>query len=254
VIWDCFMLSDELDMLELRLTELQEYPDVRHVLVESPQTHQGDPKPLYYRDFASRFACWQERIVYLAAEPEPHLGAWGRERHQRDWAWHVLAAHTQPDDLVLAADVDEIPSPAVLAAQPSVAVALQQRVFHSAVDWEYPEPQRTSVLARAGYLAALPGRLTALRGQRDRLPLLANGGWHFSWLGTAAQRQAKLRSTCHRDMPAAEWSAIFTGDTWQTGRHHASDAAVKPTDVDETWPAYVRERRCPASWFRPRET
>ncbi len=251
--WDCVMLNDELDMLEFRLTEMQDYPDVRHVIVEAVQTHQGEPKPLHYQQNRDRFARWRSRIIYYPAGYTAVSDPWVRERQQRDTAWYGLAAG-KPDDLVLIADVDEIPSPAVLAASPPFAFALRQRVFHSAVDWEYPEPQLTSVLARVGYVTAVPGcSLSAVRSQRDHLPLLLeNAGWHFSWLGTTEQRQAKLLTTCHTDMPDAEWGAIADGTSWHYGWHYAPDSQVTAVEVDDTWPAYVRERCCPPSWFRPR--
>ena len=43
------MFRDELDMLECRLRELEDVV-YRHVLVEAPVTHRGDPKPLYYAE------------------------------------------------------------------------------------------------------------------------------------------------------------------------------------------------------------
>jgi hypothetical protein len=250
--FDCIMFNDELDMLEFRLTEMQDYPDVRHVLVESVQTHQGEPKPLHYRENMDRFVRWQRRIVYYPASYSPASSPWVREQRQRDTAWYALT-RAEPEDMVLVSDVDEIPSRVVLAPNPPYVSALQQRVFHSAVDWEYPEPQRTSVLACVGHLKAIPGQsLSTLRSQRDFFPVLENAGWHFSWLGTAEQRQAKLLTTCHTDMPEAEWNAIADGTTWSRGLHYASDSHVRPADVDDTWPAYIRERRCPPSWFRPR--
>jgi len=132
--------------------------------------------------------------------------------------------------------------------------ALRQRIFHSAVDWEYPEPQLTSVIAPAGHLS-WPFSLAVIRDHRYSLPVIEDGGWHFSWLGTDRERRRKLdERTCHTEMPPEEWRAINDGMTYSAGLHVAPDAQVKAVEVDGTWPEYIRSRRCPPYWFRPRES
>ena len=79
--WDLFMLCDELDMLELRLRELEDVP-VRHVITEATRDHHGRPKPLSYADNKERFASWADRIVYNVVTDLPAEGevppAWRR--------------------------------------------------------------------------------------------------------------------------------------------------------------------------------
>ena len=90
---------------------------------------------------------------------------------------------------------------------------------------------------------------------REGLPVIENGGWHFSCLGTQAERQAKLdERTCHLEMPQEEWQAIYSNTTWRFGLHYAPDSQVRPVQVDETMPEYIRRRKCPPYWFRPEET
>ncbi len=181
MLWDCVMLRDELDMLECRLMEMQDY-DVTHILVESLVTHRGETKPLHYAENQERFAPWKERIRNVTAPRSafsPEAGYWEREHVQRNMAW--LALDPEPGDLVLIADVDEIPSAAALAADPDTALALRQRIFAFAVDWEFPEPELTSVLIRASCLDR--ASLAATRDMRLAYPVLEGGGWHFSWLG-----------------------------------------------------------------------
>jgi hypothetical protein len=63
---------------------------------------------------------------------------------------------------------------------------------------------------------------------------------------------AKLAAHCHVEQDTPEILGTITSgrayaEGWHIGTKHI------PVDVDETWPRYVRERRCPDSWFRPRE-
>ena len=57
MVIDAFPFNDELDMLELRLGTLDAVVDY-FVLVESPRTFSGMPKPLYYAENKDRFAKW----------------------------------------------------------------------------------------------------------------------------------------------------------------------------------------------------
>ncbi|NJM15850.1 MAG: hypothetical protein HC896_11225 [Bacteroidales bacterium] len=49
MVYDCFPFFNELDILEIRLNELNEAVD-KFVLVEASRTFQGDPKPLYFEE------------------------------------------------------------------------------------------------------------------------------------------------------------------------------------------------------------
>ena len=111
--FDCFMFRDELDMLEMRLHELDGKVD-RHVIVESPFTHRGIAKPLVFHANKERFRPWLDRITYLVAEPDA-AAPWAVEHAQRDHVWPYLDTMGADGDIVLICDVDEIPSAQALA-------------------------------------------------------------------------------------------------------------------------------------------
>lgn len=255
-IWDLIMFNGELDMLEFRLHHLAGKVH-RHLICEANVTHRGFPKSLWYPENWRRFEEFAGRITYVSVKglPDGIDDHWGREHAQRDAAWNHLY-DVRPEDVLLIADCDEIPSGAALAGCPERGAAvLRQRVFHSAVDWEYPQPQLTSVVARAGCIGSPQARsLSHLRDQRYNLPVIEDGGWHFCWLGTNADRQVKLETaTCHLEMPPAEWEAIRAGATWERGEHHAPDSQVVAAEIDGSWPQWIRDRKAPADWYRPRE-
>lgn len=247
MIFDCVMLRDELPMLQMRLEELEPY-DAVTVLVEATQDHQGHPKPLHFAENQERFAPWADRIIHIVAgdlpdDPNP----WVCEHAQRD---HALAAlvNAAPDDLVLISDVDEIPSRAALEAKPRPAVALQQHVCAFAVDW-LGFRERTSVIAAAGYVQER-GSLAEIRDMRGTWPTVWAGGWHFCWLGGPEKCLEKLDSFCHLEARDIVRRGIESGDFIERGLWNV--ARLEPVEVDGRWPAMIRERRCPESWFRPR--
>ena len=108
---DAFLFSNELDLLELRLSVLDPVVD-RFVLVESTVAFSGLEKPLAYADNRERVAPWRDQITHVVVRdtPTPGVWRWGRERFQRDQVLRGLG-DCRCDDVVLISDVDEIPDP-----------------------------------------------------------------------------------------------------------------------------------------------
>ena len=53
-IYDCFTFYNELDLLEIRLNELNDVVD-GFILVEAEQSHQNKSKPLFFQDNKNRY-------------------------------------------------------------------------------------------------------------------------------------------------------------------------------------------------------
>ena len=260
-IWDCFPYAGEADILECRLAELDGITH-RWVICESPRTHQGMAKPLTFLDELDRWRPWLDRIIYLtiATEdidpvvdapclaPNPWEGlaahSWAREKQQREHLGRGLE-YAEGDDLVLVGDVDTIPRADALAGfgLPYGPVVCEMRSHYFAVDWELERPALTTV--------ACPRRLVtstqALSDMRLGLPRVRDGGWHFSWLGGPRAIAAKARACAH-----AELAGLMTADSYESGWCPWEQAQQEPVDVDDSWPAWVVNGKCPPSWFRPR--
>lgn len=71
-IYDCFLFFNEVELLEIRLKELNDYVDY-FIIAEAKQTYHGDPKPLNYPINEKRFKKWAKKIVYLPVDL-PKLG------------------------------------------------------------------------------------------------------------------------------------------------------------------------------------
>jgi Glycosyltransferase family 17 len=249
VIFDCVMIRDELDMLELRLEELDATGAVT-VVAEAHQDHQGHPKPLHFAENAARFAGWNDRIRHVVVTGLPdHPNPWVREHAQRDTALAAIE-DASDGDLVLIADIDEIPDPGVFELEFAGvdALTLEQNVCAFAVDWAHV-PELTSVLTTAGH-ARHTGSLAKIRDNRGAYPVVHNAGWHFSWLGGPQACLEKTDAFCHLESRDIVRAGIESGDFIERGLWDV--AQLKPVDVDSTWPRMIYERRCPESWFRPK--
>ncbi len=248
---DCFPFLDELTMLRCRLETLAEVPDLVHVLVEA-DTVQGsnEPKPYVFAEHRDDFADFADRIVYVQAtglpdDPDP----WVREHAQREWATVGLRQlDPAPDDVVMLSDVDEIPTPvAAEFCQPQGITVFEQRMHPFAVDWQHPDPWRGTVATRYSKVESV----AMLRDARLLSPeVLPAAGWHFSWVSnTSEQRERKLKAFCHTEL-ISTWEGRLD-DCYETGLH-VDGKPLEAVEVDDTWPAWIAERRCPDAWFRPR--
>lgn len=258
MIFDTFMVNNELDMLECRLVELADIPNLVHVAVEANVDHQDHPKPFHLTNNLGRFDNWADRLHVVQAkglppktfDPDP----WAREHAQREYVRFGLEAlNAQPDDIVLHSDVDEIPSTLVVRnIRPQGFVAFEQRGHFFSVDWLYPLPWYGTVAARVRDITSYG----AMRDMRNIVRKIANGGWHFSWLpadGLTSDEnaRAKVQTFCHPEVTERVLAGLtidaFRGDGW-----HVDGQQMTPVDVDRTWPKWIYEGRCPATWFRER--
>ena len=254
-IWDAFMLNDDLDILECRLYELESIPNLTHIVVEAEVTHQDNPKPSHLSDNWSRFERWHDRIIRVWATGLPTArdapDPWAREHAQREWIGHgLVSGGAQREDILMQSDVDEIPS--VLVARnlrPNGLIALEQKLYCFAVDWEHPQKWYGTVASRVGHVS----RFGAMRDARNAAPHIANAGWHLSWLGGDDANLRKLAAFCHPEVADRIHAGLTAdGNRFRETGYHVDLQRMRPVDVDESWPRWIVEKRCPDVWWRPR--
>lgn len=286
LIVDTVMFHNEFDMLECRLDTMASAVDW-FVVVEADVDHQNHPKPYYLSESLGRFDEWRSKLIVVRATDLPERahqseGEWTWEWAQRDWTWRGL--EQIPDlsgsDIVLHGDVDEICHPLfVRNVRPGRRefVAFEQRWYSFAVDWAHPDPWGGTVAVTVDTArdcgerlvvddyAIHPGAWQVVRNQRNHLmPTnfehlgtgwrrtgFSESGWHFTWVGGRESAIAKLGSFCHPEV-ADRIEVGLRSDRFMYEGFHVDGQRLTPVDVDETWPAYIQQRRCPESWWRPR--
>jgi hypothetical protein len=253
-----FMFYDELDWLECQLTETYDQME-KYILVEATLDHQGHEKPLHYDYNQARFERWADKIIHVVVTDLPTAeqtsNHWERERPQRDRAMDVLQELARPEDLIINMDVDEVPSQTTMLAETASILGLRVANHLFAVDW-FAEmgvmgtliPVHCLDFSRAGseIPGAVRGGLSWVREHRHDYPVLENAGHHFSWTGGVAEYIAKDRRSPHTEHSAARMAPGEPDRAWREGA-----GSQVPCEVDKSYPRYIRERRCPESWFRP---
>jgi hypothetical protein len=267
--WFPVMLNWELDMLECALRENADRVH-KFIVVEAPLTHQGRAKPLYYDDNKSRFAEWSDKIVHVVAADLPTLeqtaDPWVRERCQRDCAMWAFMPSTDPDDIVIVSDLDEIPSSAAFEQAPAPFLGGCIDLRFATVDTP-GTPGVMQVLARAGAV----GSIDMLRQRREQMPRYERAGWHLSWLGGQEAIREKVNCFAHLESYEDTTLANEANVMWKYGMSRVRpDGSVEPQPViDIPWvdsreerdalpwevqsPLWVHRRLCPDVWWRPRD-
>jgi len=201
---DTFTFFNELDMLLLRLTELDEVVDT-FVLVEATLTFTGIPKPLHFQENKSLFEKFLHKIVHIVVEDLPNLPntvTWTRENAQRSAIGRAAPQlNLQPDDLIIVSDVDEIPDPSQLAklkltGLPGGIHSLSQDFYYynttckSYDIWTHPK------IAEFRTFGGIVPDFSEFRSTHTP-NTIKPGGWHFSYFGGVDKIRTKLQSFSH---------------------------------------------------------
>ena len=196
-VYDTFLFSTELDLLEIRLHELRDVVDF-HVIIEGVETFTGALKPLHYRDNAARFSEFARKIIHVVVADAPREGPWEREHHQRN----AMGRVTYPGDaLVLIGDVDEIPHAEIVRnlGDCHEPVILGMRFGQYWLDRELIGIQFAHC-TRAISIQGLQRQSSASSVRRRAEGLvIVNAGWHMSWMGGVGTVRTKLESFSHQE-------------------------------------------------------
>jgi beta-1,4-mannosyl-glycoprotein beta-1,4-N-acetylglucosaminyltransferase len=208
-IYDAFQFFNELDILEIRLHELQNVVH-KFVLVEATRTHSNQPKPLYYELNKQRFSQFHNKILHIIVDDLPNsTDPWVLENFQRNTILRGLR-EAHPNDLVVIADVDEIPASYVLDAVrscdgPTSPTWLYSRFFNFKFEWEFLGQWKHPQVVRFANL--LPGAAGSVTPQQVRMGAMTpshtkieSAGWHCSFFSDAEGVIQKVKAFTHQEL------------------------------------------------------
>ncbi len=198
MIYDCFPFFNELDILDIRLHELDPVVD-KFVLVEATRTFQKQPKPLYYAENRQRFKQFSHRIIHIVVDKYPGFfakfripHAWDYDNYQKDQGTSALT-QCQAGDTILISDLDEIPAADKVAqyADTNEVKVFEQRLSNFYVYW------RGSVMVNYHDFTSFK-KVRLLRNSKESgIIHIPEGGWHFSFMGGVNMVRMKLDSWAH---------------------------------------------------------
>lgn len=188
-VYDAFLYSIELDLLEIRLHELWDVVDT-FVIIEATRSFSGDLRhdmtPL-----SSLLASPQARLSWAVPKIKYELvddlsplpkDPFDNERHLRERMDFLLSsAGVRPNDIVLMSDLDEIPTPHTITLLKQCSEwpsPLHLQMKNYLYSFEFPVQDdgywRPKAVRWGG-----PG--SSYNHAKGGDVMLANAGWHCSW-------------------------------------------------------------------------
>lgn len=216
---DCFIFYNELDLLQYRLSILNDVIDY-FVIVESRQTFVGKDKPLYFNENKHMFEKYNNKIIHIIVDLPYKCTTvpsqiWDNEFFQRNaisQGIESLKSKMTPRDIIIITDVDEIPDPAILT---QIKMNIEIDIYSIAMDfyyynlntkfgwfWTFPK-----ILSYTKYLECKESNITC-NDIRKMNTKCIKGGWHLSYFGDAAFIKNKIENFSHQEFNIDEFTDI----------------------------------------------
>ncbi len=268
MVYDCFQFFNELDILKLRLHVLSPVVD-RFVISEATETFSGNPKPLYYEENKDMFSEFADKIIHVVVEDTPPGYTHDRDTFQKNAVGRGLKG-CRDEDIILFSDLDEIPNPdkirEILADfDPDKIYHFAQRMFYCYLNMEETSGNLLSYagefegVEKKQWIGSKMCSFQLLREQNLQLGELrfpqrkeigvrvADGGWHFGYMGGHGEKNAKkrvaekVRSAAHQELNRAEILSKVDDNIRDGKDIFGRDAVFERVEIDSTYPAYLRE-------------
>ena len=227
-VYDMFPFFNELELLDIRLNELDPVVDV-FILAEARHTFQKKPKELVFEKNKDRFAKFLPKIRHVIVDELPGFfykwrrpDAWVVSDFQKGQVVRGLD-DAQGGDTVIFSDVDEIPkASAVLSATGKAGITVfEQRLYayylnNICVDYDthgqicvaqYNRDGlgwwRGSVMMDFDNFRKMNKSIKKMRLLHDRpepeVTVMKDSGWHFTSIGDVEKIALKLESYEHSE-------------------------------------------------------
>ena len=241
-IFDCFTYYNEADILRVRFEELAETVD-KFIVVEASETFTGKPKPFYFDSLPSWIDKWENKIVRVKIDFPSHIqSSWDREFYQRNSIVQGLyQAGAEKEDLVLISDADEIiKAQTIKSIDNSILPArLDVKQYFWNYHWQVPkhcdQGARPVACQMLDLMHMTPQYLRSLN-----LPLIEDGGWHFSFFGEYEKTINKIESFAHTEYDQDQYKSyekvLFR---IEKGIDPFDRFPLKYYEIDQSYPEWV---------------
>lgn len=269
MIYDCFQFFNELDILKMRMHILNDVVD-KFVISESTVTFSGDKKPLYYNENKEMFKEFEHKIIHKIVSDTPmDCDAFTRDHHQKCAVARGVEG-CNDDDVIIFSDVDEIPNPDTLkklipTMEHGKIYAMAQRLFYCYLDMEEVSGNLLSVTGefdgvehkqwlgtKVCFYDMLSHFTTEELRNKEQKSIgvrVADGGWHFSYMGggkgqTVADRvKYKIKSAAHQEYNNRSTLSKVKHNIKSKQDIFGRDSRFVIATIDDTYPKYLVEHK-----------
>lgn len=234
LVYDAFTFSVELDLLEIRLKEL--WPVVDYFLiVEATRTFQGQLKPLTFQLNRNRFKWAEEKITHFVVTSltDKPVALFDNESRMRGEITRLVGSLRPPTgSLIIASDLDEIPSRAALELIKSCQ-GYPKEVHFSVNEYLYSFEFPTGTTNWRPHVTLYDPwnywyHHIILKGTKF---VLADAGWHCSFcFRFLTDFQFKMRSYSHSELGRGR-EDFFEGEALQRRICEGKDVFELPPEA-----------------------
>ena len=256
MILDCSIFSTELDLLEGRLTYLDEIVDY-FIIVESDMTFSGQKRELVFPKNLARYKRFLNKIIYMPwttqltlknidykpTQMDLSTDHWALEKELRDSIMRGICLFRN-QEFVLISDLDEIPSKdavryGIRLLRDNNAIpflTFQQRFYYYNFKQRHAEDWHGTMLGSVADIKRT--NPTYIRTLRESVPFIYNGGAHLSYWMTPEQISDKVKSFAHQELNKEPYTNVeYIRKCIAEGKNIFSpDAPLVPSTEDEVDP------------------
>ena len=202
-IIDYILFYNELDMLELRFLEHNDFVD-EFIIVEASSSFSGLRKDLIFQQNKKRFEKYIKKITYLNIEVFPErLTVWERESYQRNFGRDYLKRSMKQGDIVLCCDLDEIVSQDALKVlkkdhtKDDTFMFLQMDMYYYNFNWYNPTLWNRAFVIGKNHINK---KLNDIRNLEYDYPgHIIYAGWHLSYFLSPEDISKKIKAFSHQE-------------------------------------------------------
>lgn len=250
-VYDCFMFNNELDLLELRLNELDPYID-KFILIESKKTHTLLDKPLYYLEHKEeeRFKKFQNKIIHLTADFNSD-DAWNNEYTHANTIFGYIKENQDlfnENDIIHISHLDEVPDFRTIDLEKITddIYFIDSKMYYYYFNNLFDSVWQLSFITTIKKIKEF-NDIYLIRLDYPKNNIIGKG-WHFSYLGNKEHIKQKLLSFSHTELSDVSLETIeecIEKNTDLFGRIdiYGNDYVLTYVDLDESFPKYLLENK-----------
>jgi beta-1,4-mannosyl-glycoprotein beta-1,4-N-acetylglucosaminyltransferase len=205
-IIDTFVFYNELDMLNLRLHELNDVVDY-FILVEANKTFTDNIKEYIFEKNKEKYDKFLHKIIHIKVDDMPentgNKDNWNREWHQRNQIKRGLdQLNLNHEDIIILSDVDEIPKVDTIT---NIKNSKINTIYKLEMDFYYYNFQNKVEgfwpLARVFNYGSIKTTMSDIRQIKNfnNNNTIKNGGWHLSYFGDVDFIINKIKQFSHQE-------------------------------------------------------
>jgi beta-1,4-mannosyl-glycoprotein beta-1,4-N-acetylglucosaminyltransferase len=224
-IIDSFIFYNELDLLNYRLSILNDYVDYV-ILVEAKYTHSGVKKELFYENNKHLFEKFQNKIIHIILDDFPYKfpninyeinEQWINENfHRKQIALGINKLELNNEDIIITSDLDEIINPEILMQARNNSLVFDKNGLNRlAMDMYYYN--LNTLLGRGIWhgiklltFESYKNLNITFQDMREyewyhHVNIIPNGGWHLSYFGNVEFIKNKIQNFAHQEFNNAKY-------------------------------------------------